>query len=334
MNEMSVWRGQDYYGRAPLKAAPFNNWVVGGYVALAGMCGAASLLTAIAEFTKPNGAEALIRRGRLLPLLAPTLGAGLLVWDLHTPQRFYNMFRVAKGTSPMSVGTWILSGFSLSAITSAGFQWLAERRPDRRWRREAAMVANLPAAALGMGLGTYTAALMAATSTPLWAAAPRALGVRFGSASVASGAAALSIMQEDGPAKRALDTVCAAALAVELVTDGVQAVRYRQTGVAPALEGGWGMVEKLGATGAGAAVPLALLGLSALRGGGGTAPRVAAGLVLAGTLLLRVSMLAAGAKSAEDPAISFRFAQPDNLPRPKRPARRRRPARPRTPRSG
>ena len=142
---------------------------------------------------------------------------------------------------------------------------------------------------------------------------------------MASGAAALSIRQEDGAAKRALDLVCAAALATELVTDAVQAVQYRKTGVADAMKGGWGLTEKVGATGLGAAVPLALLGLSALRGGGGNLPRVASGLVLAGSLLLRVSMLGAGATSASDPKISMRFAQPDNLPKPKRIRKARRP---------
>src|SRR5439155_1699499 len=80
-----------------------------------------------------------VRRGRYLPLLAPTVGAGLLVYDLHTPQRFYNMFRVAKGTSPMSIGTWILTSFSLFSGLAAGLQfvadrvpgWLAPRRPAR-----------------------------------------------------------------------------------------------------------------------------------------------------------------------------------------------------------
>ena len=332
MNEMSTppqpWRGENYYGRAQLKAAPFNNWVVGGYVALAGMAGTAALLTTIAETVRPAEREAVVRRGRWLPLLAPTLGAGLLVWDLHTPQRFMNMFRVAKATSPMSIGTWVLSGFSMSAIASAGLHWWADRGRGRRGWRRAARLANVPAAGLGMGMGTYTAALMAATSTPLWAAAPRALGARFGAASMASGAAALSFGQEDGPAKRALDAICVAALATELVADAVQSARYQRTGVAPIMRGGWGMTEKIGAAGLGTAAPIALWGLSALRGKGARLSPAAAGLVIAGSLLLRVAMLAAGAKSAEDPAVSLRFAQPDNLPT-KRVRRQ-----PRRPRSG
>jgi len=46
-------------------------------------------------------AQGVVRRGSYLPLLAPTVGAGLLIYDLRTPRRFYSMFRIAKGTSPM-----------------------------------------------------------------------------------------------------------------------------------------------------------------------------------------------------------------------------------------
>ena len=43
-----------------------------------------------------------------------------LVHDLGRPERFLNMLRVVKLTSPMSVGTWILSGYSACAgVTTA-----------------------------------------------------------------------------------------------------------------------------------------------------------------------------------------------------------------------
>ena len=85
-----------------------------------------------------------MRRGRYLPLLAPTLGSALLIWDLHTPQRFYNMFRVAKRTSPMSIGTWILTGFSLFSGLTAALQFVADRGPRWRWARRAARWPTCP----------------------------------------------------------------------------------------------------------------------------------------------------------------------------------------------
>jgi hypothetical protein len=41
---------------------------------------------------------------------------------------------------------------------------------------------------------------------------------------------------------------------------------------------------------------------------------VASIAVLAGSLLLRVSIMSAGDQSAERPEISFRFSRPENLP--------------------
>ncbi|MDO9708778.1 NrfD/PsrC family molybdoenzyme membrane anchor subunit [Paracraurococcus lichenis] len=312
------WRGPTYYGRPALKAAPFNNWVVGGYIFLAGLSGAAAILSTLADRARPRHGRDVVRRGRYLSLLAPTVGASLLVYDLHTPQRFYNMLRVAKGTSPMSIGTWLLMGFSAAGGLAAAMQFLADRMPWRRWPGRVARAASVPAAALGAGMSTYTAALLAATSTPLWAAAPRALAMRFGGSSIASGAAALSLGEPPGPTRRALDAVAVAALAAELAAASSQRRSYDRAGVAGALEGGWGQVERIGATGLGTALPLGLHALSLAEGGDGRLSRLASLAILGGSLLLRVSTMAAGDVSANRPEVSFRFAQPDNLPGPGR----------------
>ena len=308
-----------YYGRPQLKEAPFNNWVVGGYIFLAGLSGASAVLAAAADLRRGRKAGGLVRRGRYLSLLAPTVGSVLLIWDLHTPQRFYNMFRVAKRTSPMSIGTWVLTAFTGFAGLSAAAQFGADR--GWRWARRAARVAQVPAAVAGAGMSTYTAALLSSTSTPLWAAAPRALAVRFGSSSVASGAAALSLGEKPGRSRRALDTVALAALATELAAATASHRTYRRKHVAAALNGGWGQAERLGATGAGTLLPLGLHAASLLLGrrrspalSGPPLSNIASLAVLAGSALLRVSIMAAGDESARRPEISLRYAQPDNLP--------------------
>ena len=312
------WTGPTYYGRPQLKSAPFNNLVVGGYVALAGMCGASAILSTLADLVRGDRKEAagVVRRGRYLSLLAPTLGSALLVWDLHTPQRFYNMLRVAKRTSPMSIGTWILMSFSVFSGLAAAAQFVSDRVPGLHWLRGAARVGAIPAAATGVGLSTYTAALLSATSTPLWAAAPRAMAVRFGSSSVASGAAALSLTEPSDRMGRALDTVALLALASEMAGTVVSHRTYRRKGVVAALDGTWGHAETLGATGLGVVLPLGLhaLSLATNRHRSTSLSRVASFAILGGSLLLRVSMMEAGDESADRPEISFRFAQPDNLP--------------------
>jgi protein NrfD len=291
-----AWTGPTYYGRSQLKSAPFQNWVVGGYIFLAGVSGASALLSAIADVTQGPRARDTARHGRYLALLAPTIGSALLVYDLHTPKRFYNMLRIAKRTSPMSIGTWILMSFSGFAFVSAGAQFASDRKPRWRFMRMVARAAHIPAAIAGAGLSTYTASLLAATSTPLWAA--------------------FALLEPRRSRRRSLDQIALAALTAEFAATAVSHAVYRQRGVDEALEGGWGLVEKLGAAAFGTVLPMAIhgasLGLQPRQSR--MAARVASIAILAGSLLLRVSMMAAGDKSADEPQISFRFSQPENLP--------------------
>jgi protein NrfD len=315
MNRESKWDGPDYYGRPQLKAAPFNNFLVGGYIFLAGLSGGAALLAALADRARGEEAVATVRRGRLVALLAPLLGAPLLVTDLHTPKRFYNMLRIAKATSPMSIGTWLFTGFSASAGLSAAATLLSNWLPRWRWPATLARLAQWPTALGGAGLGTYTAALLSATSNPLWAAAPRALAVRFGAASVAAGAAAMSLPERMPRNRRALDRIALAALMTELAASNVAEQRYRAVGVDAALHGGWGAAEQLGGKALGNMLPLGLYAAALVIGRRGTRLSQAASLAtLAGGLVLRVAMLGAGDAAALRPDISFRFTQPENLP--------------------
>jgi protein NrfD len=248
-------------------------------------------------------------------MLAPTAGAAMLIADLHTPTRFYNMLRAFKTTSPMSVGSWILICFgALSGVTS-GAHWLASHVPPLRWMRRLARVTQLPAAAAGAGLATYTASLLSATSTPLWAAAPGPTGVRFAASSVASAAAALSLLEPGrGPIRRDLDRIAVAALATELVATGAAERRYEETGVSAALNTPSGTFDRMGGTGIGVMLPLGLHVLSlALAGRSPVLSRMASLAVLAGGLTMRIAFLASGDESALDPSISMRFAQPRNL---------------------
>jgi formate-dependent nitrite reductase membrane component NrfD len=310
-----MYQGPTYYGRAQLKPSPFNNWVVGGYVFLAGLSGGAALISAIADAVRPVGAAGAVRRGRYLAMLAPLIGPVLLIEDLRTPSRFYNMLRVAKGTSPMSIGTWILMAFSAFAGLGAAAQFVSDRL-GWLWPRRAARATQVPAAIAGAGLATYTAGLLSATSTPLWAAAPQSLAVRFGASSVAAAGAALSLAERSARTRRALDAITVAALATELAATEASHRSYRQAGVADALDGAWGQVEKIGATGLGAMLPLGLLVASlALGRRAGRLSQAASLATLAGSALLRVSIMGAGDDSARRPEISFRFSQPDNLPR-------------------
>ena len=311
-----AWQGPTYYGRPQLKPAPFDNWMVGGYVFLAGLSGSAALITTIIDLAEGRAAAKTVRRGRYLSLLAPLLGSALLVWDLHTPKRFYNMLRIAKRTSPMSIGTWILMTFSGFSVANAAMQFLSDHVSGLGWMRRLSRATQVPAAVAGAGLASYTSALLSATSTPLWAAAPRTQAMRFGSSSIATGAAALSLMEGSGHRRRNLDALALAALSVELAAAVASRKIYEQRGVAEALDGNWGRVERFGATRLGTALPLGLQAASLLLGGKrpGTVSDIACLAAIAGSLLFRVSFMGAGDDSASRPEVSFRFSQPENLP--------------------
>ena len=312
------WRGPTYHGRQQLKSAPFNNWLVGRYIFLAGLSGSASLIGAIGDLFGGRKAQGVGRRARKLSVLAPTVGSALLIKDLHTPTRFYNMLRLFKPRSPMSIGSWILVGFGGAAVPSAVGDWLARHVPGFGWAGRAARAAQVPAAAAGAGLSVYTASLLSATSTPAWAAPPRALAVRFAASSFASGAAALSLGERDPEVRRGLQLLAAGALAVDAAAAVAQTSAYKEKQVEAGTKDPWGRTEKLVGTGLGVVAPLALFGLALALGGrrGRGLGEAAAIGTLAGGLVFRIATLGMGDESALRPEVSLPFAQPRNLPKP------------------
>ncbi|HET7883091.1 MAG TPA: NrfD/PsrC family molybdoenzyme membrane anchor subunit [Acetobacteraceae bacterium] len=305
--DQPAWDGRSYYGETQLRAAPFNNPLVGSYIFLAGLSGAAQLLATLFDRAQGAGAAPTVRRGRYLAMLAPTLGTLCLILDLHTPHRFYNMLRVVKSTSPMSLGSWGLVGFSAASAVTAALQFVTDRL-RWSWPRGLARVTQLPAALAGGFIGTYTASLLSATSTPLWAAAPKSLAVRFASSAVASAAAALRLGERNGRSRRNLDSIAIGALAVELAATLASEDAQRHAGIAqtPRLE------TQLDNT-----LPLVLLLASALLPGrlGRGISAIGSLAVLGGGLAMRIGVLSHGDQSASQPRQSLRFAQPDNLPR-------------------
>lgn len=87
----------------------------------------------------------------------------------------------------------------------------------------------------GWFMTTYTASLLAATSTPLWAAAPQLLAVRFASSSMATGAVtvgSLALLTRPGPKIiLAIGLFAIQALLVELTAALSARSVYRATGV-------------------------------------------------------------------------------------------------------
>ena len=153
-----------------------------------------------------TGRPGLRRSARLSALVAVSVSFVALVHDLGKPSRFHHMLRVAKITSPMSVGTWILTAYA----PMAGLAAISEGRGRLRGRRVYPLIgpagrgAGLIAAGLAPALASYTAVLLADTATPTWHDGRHHLPFMFvGSAAAAAGGLAMVAApgREAGPAR-------------------------------------------------------------------------------------------------------------------------------------
>ncbi|MGH7721783.1 MAG: NrfD/PsrC family molybdoenzyme membrane anchor subunit [Candidatus Dormibacteria bacterium] len=174
-----------YYGRPVVKHSPWKADIP-AYLFLGGLAGGSSMLAAGADLT---GRPALRRTARIGALAGIGAGFAALIHDLGRPERFLNMLRVAKPTSPMSVGTWIITAYGpLAGLAAASEMPFPLPRPLGALVGATGRPAGIAAAALGAGVASYTAVLLSDTATPTWHAAQRELPFVFvGSAATAAG---------------------------------------------------------------------------------------------------------------------------------------------------
>lgn len=279
-----------YYGHPIVKAAPWKHDIA-AYLFTGGLAAGSSLLAAGADAT---GRVTLRRAGRLTSLAALGASTYFLINDLGRPERFANMLRVAKPTSPMSVGTWILSAFG----GAAGLAAAAEAAPLLPMPPALASlvtasgrVSGYLAALLAPGLATYTGVLLADTATPSWHAAHPQLPVLFAGSALASGAGVGLLTAPSTPVRRMAVLGATAELAATHRVEhshGLLSEPYR-TGRPGTLLKAARWLTAAGAAGAvlsGRNRPLAALSGAAL---------------LAGSLATRFGIFEAGLASTKDP---------------------------------
>ena len=184
-----------YYGRPVIKEPVWQAPDVAGYLIFGGLAGASSVLAASAHV---SGHRDVARVAKLTALGAISLSAAALVHDLGRPARFTNMLRVFKPSSPMSVGSWLLTGYGPVAGAAAVSE-VTGILPA------AGTAATLGAGLLGPAIATYTAALICDTAVPAWHAGYREMPYVFaGSAASAAGGMGLLATALDAaePARR------------------------------------------------------------------------------------------------------------------------------------
>jgi formate-dependent nitrite reductase membrane component NrfD len=276
------WRS--YYGR-PILKQPVWKPEIPFYFFTGGVGGTSAALALLARM---RGNDVLARRAWLNAMAGIGASPPLLISDLGKSSRFFNMLRVFKVTSPMSVGSWLLTASGL-ATTIAAADELTPFVPA-----PAARAARVAAAVCGMPLTTYTAALVANTAVPVWHEARATLPFVFAaSGATSAGAAALLTTPSEhaAPARRlAVAGAAATALALEVMERrlGDLAEPY-ETGAA-------GRLKR-------AAEALTLSGAAVVAGLGRRRPAAVAGgaLLLAGAVCERWSIFRAGFQSAGDP---------------------------------
>jgi hypothetical protein len=273
-----------YYGR-PILKEPVWKPEIPCYFFTGGLAGASAVLSLAA---RAAGNERLAKSSLWIGVAAEIASPALLVSDLGRPERFLNMLRVFKVTSPMSVGSWILAGSGAATTAEAACE-LFGIFPRLK------LVPATVSALLGPPLATYTATLVSDTAIPVWHEARRELPFVFASSAAASAGAAAAMLvrpADAGPARRL-------AVAGALAENAAFKLMEKRLGFVgePYKHGAAGRlrVAAQGATLAGAW----LIGRRGRRSRGAA---VAGGaLVLAGELALRWAVFRAGFQSARDP---------------------------------
>jgi DMSO reductase anchor subunit len=273
-----------YYGRPVIKPPVWKTPEVPLYLFLGGAAGTSSILGALGEFTRRR---TMARRAHYFAAGGALASVVLLIVDLGRPARFLHMLRVFKPTSPLSVGSYILSPFSALTTATAGLQllgWFPKLRP---------LVGAL-GGVFGGPMTTYTAVLFANTAVPAWHEAGEELPFVFAGSAMAAGGGitmALSPVAEAGSAR----AVAVAGAAVELAV--MQRVEHGHGIVSePYHEGKAGRLLK-----AAKACTASGAGLALLAGRNRLGAIASGTLLAAGSLLTRFGVFEAGMASAKDP---------------------------------
>ncbi len=275
---------RSYHGRPVLNQIVWKAPDIGGYLFLGGLAGASSVLAAGAEVT---GRPDLARPLKYTALAAISGSTAALIHDLGRPERFLNMLRVFKPTSPMSVGSWLLMGYGplagVAAVTAA-----------TGWFPRIGTAATLGAGAVGPLVATYTAPLICDTAVPAWHEGYREMPFVFAS-SAAAAAGGMGLVAaptaQSGPARR----VAVGGALTEIAVSAYMEHRMGLVGE-PYEQGRAGVLTT-------AAKTLTLAGAAgAVLGRRNRVVSVLGGAaLLTGSALTRLGVFQAGVQSAADP---------------------------------
>src|SRR5580704_9969627 len=156
---------QSGYANMTVTKVPGWHGIIAWDALLNGMATGLFLVAAICELAAPAAFMHVAKIAYPVALVLLLVDLVLLVLDLGDPSRFHHMLRVFKPGSPMSLGTWCLTIFSLPLTAAAGLSVLSWLGFDFEWARIIAVVIGLLP---GFGSAAYKGVLLSTNAQPGW----------------------------------------------------------------------------------------------------------------------------------------------------------------------
>jgi hypothetical protein len=153
------------YATASVTKAPEWHGTIAWDALLNGMATGLFMVAAVSELAVPWVFTPVAKMAYPVALVLLLVDLGLLVLDLGDPLRFHHMLRVFKPVSPMSVGTWCLTIFSLPLTAAAALSLLSEFGISLDWARKIAVIVGLLPA---FGSAGYKGVLLSTNAQPGW----------------------------------------------------------------------------------------------------------------------------------------------------------------------
>jgi hypothetical protein len=158
-------RGAAGYAAGPVTKAPAWRGLVAWDLLFNNLATGLFLVAALGDLAAPGAFTPVAKAAYPLALALLLADLVCLVLDLGDPLRFHHMLRVFKPSSPMSLGTWCLTIFSLPLTVAAALSLWPDGGPALEWARKAAVVVGLLPA---LGSAVYKGVLLSTNAQPGW----------------------------------------------------------------------------------------------------------------------------------------------------------------------
>jgi polysulfide reductase-like protein len=153
------------YGYRPVTKVPNWHGLVTWDILLNNLSTGLFIAAALGELTAPASYRALADVAYPVALLLLAADLVCLVLDLGDAWRFHHMLRIWKPSSPMSLGTWALTAYSVPLTLLALMSFLPAGLSALEWARPVLLVTG---SVLALAAAAYKGVLFSTTAQPGW----------------------------------------------------------------------------------------------------------------------------------------------------------------------